>query len=255
MFVTPPQPYPVTHTQRLSDRNREQRWQWIITTVVLLACGFFALPHDFGLAKYLQVNGVPSALQDVLERAETFAHGIGITAILIVLYVVDLSRRWAIPRVILAVVSAGIAANVIKLLIGRFRPHSADITAHFTDSFTTALPFFSVGSAERGCPSAHTTVVFAFAVGLCWLYPRGRMLFIGLAIFAAAQRLTANAHFLSDVFWGASLGYFVGRGVIAGWLTGVKFNHGEAERYRKSNQSEPIPSSTIPAETPRKVAA
>ena len=83
MNITSPQPYPVAPKFGISDVDRDKRWQWILTTAVLFVCGFFALPHDLGIAKFLQAGHLPGALKEVLERAETFAHGIGITAILI----------------------------------------------------------------------------------------------------------------------------------------------------------------------------
>ena len=195
--------------------------------------GLIALPHDITIAQFFEQGRLPRAIEDVLDRAETFAHGIGIAAILIVLFVTDISKRWAFPRVIFATISAGIAANCIKLLIGRLRPHSADLTAQISDTFTGLFPLFTVGSSHRGCPSAHTTVVFAFAVALCWLYPRGRHLFFAIAILAAMQRITSGAHFLSDVCWGASLGYFVGRGFIAGWFTLESFDYWELKKYNQ----------------------
>ena len=222
---------PVAFTHCLSDTYRERRWRWIFITLMLLCCGFFALPHDLGIARFIQTGSLPQSLGEILEKAETFAHGIGIAAILIILFVVDHSRRWAIPRVILAVVSAGLAANGITLLVGRLRPYAADLTAEFTDSFTSVLPLFSVGSTERSSPSAHTAVAVAFAIGLGWLYPRGRYVFMTLAVLAAVQRIAGSAHFLSDVFWGGSLGYFLGRGIMTGWLTGGHFDRLEGKRY------------------------
>ena len=235
MFWSSSYPQPILYSQRHSSRRREQQWQWVAITGILFSCGVFALPHDLSASRFFHTNGLPGGLNELLEKAETFAHGIGIAAILLVIFVVDIHRRWAVPRVILCAVSAGVAANVIKLLIGRLRPHSADLTAQISDSFTGVLPLFSVGSSERSCPSAHTTVVIAFAIGLCWLYPRGRHLFIGFAVLAATQRVITNAHFLSDVFWGAGLGYFLGRGIVAGWLTANFFNRWEANQYRSTS--------------------
>jgi len=246
---------PIAFADCLSETYREMRWRWIFITVMLLCCGFFALPHDLGIARFIKTESLPHSLDEILEKAETFAHGIGIAAILIVLFVVDHSRRWAIPRVILAVVSAGLAANGIKLLVGRLRPYSADLTAEFTDSFTSVLPLFSVGSTERSSPSAHTAVAVAFAIGLGWLYPRGRYVFMTLAVLAAVQRIAGSAHFLSDVFWGGSLGYFLGRGIMAGWLTGGHFDRLEAKRYMATTGLSSRVESPAVQPTPRKRAA
>ena len=246
---------PIAFAHCLAKTRRERQWRWIFITVMLLCCGIFALPHDFGIARFIQTGSLPHSLYEILEKAETFAHGIGIAAILIVLFVVDFSHRWAIPRVILAVVSAGLAANGIKLLVGRLRPYAADLTAEFTDSFTSVLPLFSVGSTERSSPSAHTTVAVAFAIGLGWLYPRGRYIFLTLAALAAAQRIAGSAHFLSDVFWGGSLGYFLGRGIITGWLTGGHFDRFEAKRYMATTELSSRVKSPAVHPNPRKRAA
>ena len=232
MHLYTPSPCPIAGDPSGISSNVLKQ-QWIAVTFLLLLLGIIALPHDITIAHFFQQETLPRAIKDVLDRAETFAHGIGIAAILIVLFVVDTSKRWAFPRVILSTISAGIAANCIKLLIGRLRPHSADLTAQITDTFTGLFPLFSVGSSHRGCPSAHTTVVFAFAVGLCWLYPRGRYLFIALAILAATQRITSGAHFFSDVCWGASLGYFIGRGFVEGRFTLQRFDRWELEKYNQ----------------------
>ena len=232
----PPCPINIGSSEISSTKPQQQ---WIATTLMLMLLGVIAVPHDITVARFFEQGNLPGPFEDVLDRAETFAHGIGIAAILIILIVVDFSKRWAFPRVILATIAAGLAANGFKLLIGRLRPHSADLTAQVTDTFTGFLPLFSVGSSHRGCPSAHTTVVFAFAVGLCWLYPRGRYLFVSIALLAAMQRITSGAHFFSDVCWGASLGYFIGRGVISGWLTVQQFDRWEARRYYLNLSPQP----------------
>ena len=70
-----------------------------------------------------------------------------------------------------------------------------------SETFTGVLPLFSVGSHERGTPSAHTSAAVCFAIALCWLYPRGKVAFVTLATLAATQRIAGGAHFLSDVLW------------------------------------------------------
>ena len=44
------------------------------------------------------------------------------------------------------------------------------------------------------------------AIVLTCLYPRGRVLFPALAVLAGMQRLLDEAHFASDVLWGAAVG-------------------------------------------------
>jgi membrane-associated phospholipid phosphatase len=98
-------------------------------------------------------------------------------------------------------------------------------------------------------------VAVAFAIGLGWLYPRGRYVFMTLAVLAAVQRIAGSAHFLSDVFWGGSLGYFLGRGIMAGWLTGGHFDRLEAKRYMATTGLSSRVESPAVQPTPRKRAA
>ena len=254
MHLSTSHPYPIARDTYANSTTRLKK-QWIAITLVLIVLGVIALPHDITIAQFFTREKLPRTVEDVLERAETFAHGIGIASIFIVLFTVDFYRRWAFPRVILATISAGIAANCIKLLISRLRPHSADLTAQITETFTGIFPLFSVGSSHRGCPSAHTTVVFAFAVGLCWLYPRGRYLFFSLAILAALQRITSGAHFFSDVCWGASLGYFIGMGFIGGWFTLKRFDRWELAQYNLQFPLQLPPSGKCFSELRKKNAA
>ena len=58
--------------------------QWIAVTLLLLLLGMIALPHDITIAQFFEQETLPRAVEDVLDRAETFAHGIGIAAILLV---------------------------------------------------------------------------------------------------------------------------------------------------------------------------
>ena len=180
---------------------------------------------------------LPGGIIDVLERAETFAHGIGVFFILLTIFIIDRSRRWTFPRVILAVAGSGLGANLLKLiLIARTRPHSADLSDHFSETFGNWLPFL-VDSAQQSTPSSHTATGVAFAIALCWLYPRGRSIFTVLAVLAACQRMTSGSHYLSDVLWGAALGYFLGRGIISGFITESYFNRFEAY-LRPADQAE-----------------
>ncbi len=228
--------------------SRQSCALWLLPTFVFLLLGFAALPVDQSLAGWIAANNLPGGVVDVLERAETFAHGIGVVFILLTIFIIDRSRRWTFPRLILAVAGSGLAANLIKLiLIARTRPHAADLGDHFSETFGNWLPLLSE-SAQQSTPSSHTATGVAFAIALCWLFPRGRWIFAVLAILASCQRMTSGSHYLSDVLWGAALGYFLGRGIISGFLTEKYFNRLE-ERLRPA---EPHPSdvarSTDPAE-------
>ncbi|MCP9880011.1 phosphatase PAP2 family protein, partial [Cyanobium sp. A1C-AMD] len=61
-------------------------------------------------------------------------------------------------------------------------------------------------SALMSFPSGHAAVAAGLAVSLCWFYPRGRSVFIALAILASFQRINSLSHFLSDICIGAAIG-------------------------------------------------
>ena len=45
----------------------------------------------------------------------------------------------------------------------------------------------------------------ALALALGWLYPKGKWLFLLLALLVACQRIECGAHYLSDVLCGAAV--------------------------------------------------
>lgn len=66
-----------------------------------------------------------------------------------------------------------------------------------------------------GCfPSGHTAAAFAVATVFAERYGRFRRLAFGLAGVIGLSRLIARAHFPSDIFFGAALGYSIGHFVV-----------------------------------------
>lgn len=79
-------------------------------------------------------------------------------------------------------------------------------------------------------PSAHTASAFGFAAVLSSAYPKGKPVFLLLAALTGFHRIAFSAHFPSDVFFGAALGWFVGCLFSSeNWL-GRKFNQLEQRR-------------------------
>jgi membrane-associated phospholipid phosphatase len=63
-------------------------------------------------------------------------------------------------------------------------------------------------------PSGHATLAFATAAALTYLSPKGKGLFVGLAVACAITRVVMQAHFYSDIVFGAALGWTVGWGCM-----------------------------------------
>ncbi len=111
-----------------------------------------------------------------------------------------------------AVADSEILTFVLKDAFNRARPASLAPTANFSDTW-----FESRGSLLRdkgGMPSGHTIAAFSVATVVARRYGNHRWVpyvSYGLATLVAFSRVTASAHFISDVFVGAALGYSVSR--------------------------------------------
>ena len=111
-----------------------------------------------------------------------------------------------------AVGDSEVLATVLKDTTRRIRPAAIPPNGNFSDTW-----FESPGSALRGrgsFPSGHTIAAFSIATVVARRYGNHRwapFVAYGLATAIAFSRLTLSAHFLSDVFMGAALGYSVSR--------------------------------------------
>lgn len=94
---------------------------------------------------------------------------------------------------------SGIAANIIKFLVGRARPR---LLLEGIYGFSPV----NLAGVYHAFPSGHATTIFALAVVLSHFWPRIRGVWYTAALFVAASRVIINAHFLSDVLTGAFLG-------------------------------------------------
>jgi membrane-associated phospholipid phosphatase len=149
-----------------------------------------------------------AALRDWVEVCEAFANGAGVLVIgLSIYWLVPSDRRYAAAYVATAL-GAGLACDLLKLLIARARPREIELaTACLADTFLGAFPLLSGGGQGQSFPSAHAGVAVAGAYALSRIYPRGQKLFVLLAVCGAMQRVLCSAHFLSDVLLGALVGW------------------------------------------------
>lgn len=177
-------------------------------TLTVLAIG--ALWLDLPLAHYFGKKPWGGDLNQTVTLAEAF--GYGVTAGLIVLTAAVLDPRgWRVlPRLAISTFGAGLAADVVKLLVGRHRPKDTlHVATTAMDTFTTWANHQHI-HLTQSFPSAHTATAMGLAMGLTYLYPRGRWLFAGLTLLAGLQRIHSSNHYLSDVLAGAAIGALVG---------------------------------------------
>ncbi len=100
---------------------------------------------------------------------------------------------------------AGLAAEILKLVVSRDRP-SADGLHHYRGLFTG----FADGS-NLGMPSSHAAVAFGAAFAARRLFPGTGWVLFPLAVGCGLTRLFMGDHFTSDVYVAAWLGMLAAR--------------------------------------------
>ncbi len=90
----------------------------------------------------------------------------------------------------------------LKVLLARYRP------VMLFESGVYGLHFFSTKWALNSTPSGHTLRAFSIMTALSMLFPRGRILFLTIAVLVGISRIAVTAHYPSDVLFGAFIGIF-----------------------------------------------
>ena len=112
-------------------------------------------------------------------------------------------RKVSLLTIKSAVISTAVTYS-LKLLIHRHRPNETE-DPYVTDGISFDFEHLSF-------PSGHTTLAFSLSSVLAahvdeWYW---KALIFTPAVLTAAQRVIYDRHWFSDVFLGASIGYFVG---------------------------------------------
>jgi membrane-associated phospholipid phosphatase len=191
----------------------------VLLAVFCVAAGLATLSIDMAASNWFRAHPAGDGVAKLLSISESFSHGAGVAVILLAAAVLDRGSRRRIPRVAAIAFGGGLLANGAKSCLARWRPISFAGESSVWETFGSWLPWLSSeetkwGSHLQSFPSAHAATGFGLAIGLSWLYPHGRWLFAGLAVFAALQRVDAGAHYPSDIWFGAAIGCLSG----AAWL-------------------------------------
>ncbi len=181
-------------------------------------------------------EGQPGDVKKLIAMFEIFGHGTGVLVVALLVYVLDPDGVRRSLKVLACGFLAGLAVVCVKPFLIRVRPSkldmlfedavaieskigfqwSADFSAKSTDA---ASGFFH--DALHSFPSGHTATACALAWCLSRMYPNGRFVFWGFAAMVAAQRLFAQAHYLSDTIAGAIIGVLVATMVNRFWVEAI----------------------------------
>lgn len=195
--------------------------------------GLLAFAIDLPVARWCKQRPIPlpGDLLKFLNFAEVFAHGLGVTALIVTLLASDPSLafpwpgrpagpRWNFIRLVGAAAVGGLLVDLVKACVERVRPNAADLgdVGSALATFGSAALEGPLQSASQlmSFPSGHAAAAAGLAAGLGWKYPRGRPAFAMLAMLSAAQRVATSAHYPSDVCFGAAIGVAAAAALVGG---------------------------------------
>ncbi len=215
-------PAPETAASSLAKYAGTQALPWtsarVMALVGLLIASFLVMPFDIEISRYLGMEHLPGDAVRALRLCEFFAHGFGITLMLLAVFALDPRRRFSLIPIVIAQLLSSLIVHAVKVTVIRWRPTDFfDLSEPATNSFVSWLgrinlasnETWNLTSATQSYPSGHSAAVVALALSLTWLYPHGRVLFLTMAILGCLQRIVFHAHWPSDVLFGATIGLVV----------------------------------------------
>ena len=185
-------------------------WFRIAFPVVMLLIAACCLTIDMQVVRFAHLGNYPSFIREMVENTEPFGHGIGVVFVLITAAWLNRKHIKSYVQIGAITLGAGLCTNIAKFVIGRARPRDIEVASiDVLQSFQGWFPYLNDIHTSQSFPSGHTTVAFAFAVCLSAMHPQAKWMFFFLAAFVAFGRVQCGAHFPSDVFAGAAMGWSV----------------------------------------------
>jgi len=181
-----------------------------------VTAGLIALdPHD---TPYFRNTTAFNGFNSVFSGTAT---GVGLALVPTSFYLIGLKRHDAYAQETNLFAAESLADGIIldtalKAVTRRERPRAIPPSGNFSNTwFKTG--WGSSFSGDASFPSVHSTAAFAVATVMARRYRAHRWVpwvSYGLAGLVAFSRVTTQAHFPSDVFVGAVLGYSISRFVV-----------------------------------------
>ena len=219
-----------------------------LATAVLAVLAAAAVPTiDGPLAVAAMHTELPHFVFTMIIHSEVFGDGCGVLFFFAAVWLLDPARRRCLPRLIACAYGSGLAVNVVKLFVARARPFYwlEQQGGKGLPSFGEWFPMGGNGTAWQSFPSGHTATAVGLALGLAALYPRGRVLFLSLAVLVGCQRVVNDMHYVADVLAAA---------IVAIWTTTALFRSRTiTERFERFEAKGRT--ATAVEETPRRLAA
>jgi membrane-associated phospholipid phosphatase len=100
---------------------------------------------------------------------------------------------------------SGIIADIIKVIIGRYRPEMFFENGLYGINFLN-FSFSNFSHGLTSFPSGHTATTFSLAWALALFFPRARIPLLCFAVIVGASRVIITSHYFSDALGGAYVG-------------------------------------------------
>lgn len=221
-------------TQTSTDYNRgasglaRRRGFWLVAGACCAALISVTVPFDGTISRFATSLRVSGDFRRELEVVQQYGAATSLILTASLVWLLDRQRRRRLLDLLAAIAVAGVSVTVAKMLVGRPRPKFADpmtfsgpFRAYPLDDdrgMTYAWEFWRPIRAELwSMPSSHTAYAVALSVFLVALYPRLRPLAVGMPILVGACRVLFGAHYLSDVFAGACVGFVAASPAVRGY--------------------------------------
>jgi len=195
-------------TYRSPIEKKRRRIARLRTTAIILA-GFIILTLlDFPLLHLFYMGDDRSIENHDWYRMLRVVGYLGTWAVVGFLFILHDRNRHRGAAVFLSALTAGALAELLKLIIGRERPVDGNQLQEGWYHFRPFLSGFTDGS-NLGLPSSHAATAFGGCLMLAALLPNTRRFLILLALGCGITRMLTGAHFATDVYLGAIVGWLV----------------------------------------------
>jgi len=188
--------------------GRHAAWLWVVLAAAV-ALGFIIDGPVMAAARPLYHSDTAELINHTIRYLGTGYVQVPIALLMMAAGAVyGMRMRRAGAWMLVAFVSAGLLAHILKPIVHRARPYETDLAPERWIGYLGNSDFASF-------PSAEAATSFAVAVTLAAWYPRLRLPLILLAAVISVARVPVGAHHPSDVAAGALLGIAVGQIAIS----------------------------------------
>tara|TARA_B100000676_G_C18033267_1_gene820133 strand:- start:646 stop:1608 length:963 start_codon:yes stop_codon:yes gene_type:complete len=194
----------------VSSPSRWDHSDWIMAGSIAVGTGFF-IGLDEEIRDVFEDNR-SSTTDDFANLFEPFGNGFVTMPALAAFYIFghydenDKVKRTALIATESFLIT-GLYTTILKVSMGRHRPSTGDSSRSFS-GFTTD---------HKSFPSGHTSTAFAIATVVANKYEETsyiKPISYGIASLTGLSRINDDKHWVSDVFFGAALGYFTSKTIL-----------------------------------------